>query len=92
MLVPVDANMFIPGRGEMSELMRKKNWSQTPLGPASQWPQSLITALGVALSSKFPMLLLCGPELICFYNDAFRPSLGEDGKHPSILGMPLEKG
>jgi PAS domain S-box-containing protein len=89
--VPVDANMFIPGSGEMSDLTRWKNWSETPLGPASQWPQSLVTALGVALSSKFPMLLLWGPELICFYNDAFKPSLGQDGKHPSILGLPLEK-
>ena len=25
--------------------------------------------------------------MICFYNDPYRPSLGQDGKHPSILGM-----
>jgi PAS domain S-box-containing protein len=89
--VPVDGNMYIPGSGEMSDLTREKNWSETPLGPADKWPQSLVTTLGVALNSKFPMLLLWGPELICFYNDAFRPSLGQDGKHPSILGMPAEK-
>jgi PAS domain S-box-containing protein len=37
------------------------------------------------------MFLFWGPELICFYNDAYRPSLGQDGKHPSILGMPGEQ-
>jgi PAS domain S-box-containing protein len=30
------------------------------------------------------MLLFWGDELICFYNDAFRPSLGVDGKHPAV--------
>jgi hypothetical protein len=37
------------------------------------------------------MFLWWGPELTCFYNDAYRPSLGINGKHPSILGMPAEK-
>lgn len=32
------------------------------------------------------MFLFWGPELICFYNDAYRPSLGKEGKHPEILG------
>jgi len=30
------------------------------------------------------MFLFWGPELTCFYNDAFRPSLGIEGKHPAI--------
>ena len=34
------------------------------------------------------MFLFWGPDLTCFYNDAYRPSLGEDGKHPYILGLP----
>ncbi len=33
------------------------------------------------------MFLLWGPQLICFYSDADRSSLGENGKHPDILGM-----
>ena len=36
------------------------------------------------------MFLFWGPELISFYNDAFRPSLGIDGKHPYILGKPAK--
>jgi hypothetical protein len=34
------------------------------------------------------MFLMWGTDLICFYNDAYRPNLGEQGKHPSILGTP----
>ena len=32
------------------------------------------------------MFLFWGPELICFYNDAYMPSFGH-GKHPSAMGM-----
>src|ERR1700744_1598003 len=79
---------FLSGNGEMSDLMLKKDWSKTPVGIIDQWPQSLRTTLSILLNSKFPMFLWWGPELICFYNDAYRPSLGENGKHPEILGMP----
>ncbi|GAB4014997.1 hypothetical protein GCM10028808_39100 [Spirosoma migulaei] len=67
----------------MGELTRTFDWAQTPLGTPDQWPTSLRTTLGIVLHSAFPMLLFWGPELICFYNDAFRPSLGIDGKHPA---------
>ncbi|AWK07455.1 PAS domain-containing sensor histidine kinase [Flavobacterium crocinum] len=73
----------------MGELTRAKDWSKTPIGPVEFWPQSLRTTLGILLNSKFPMFLFWGPDHICFYNDAYRPSLGNDGKHPAILG---EKG
>jgi len=81
---------FLRGGGEMGELIRAKDWSKTSLGDPVEWPQSLRTTLGILLNSKFPMFLWWGPELICLYNDAYRPSLGKDGKHPSILGMPAK--
>jgi PAS domain S-box-containing protein len=79
---------FITGGGEMGNLTRNFDWSQTPLGPPDTWPQSLRTSVNIVLSSSFPMLLWWGEELIQFYNDAFRPSLGTEGKHPSSLGQP----
>lgn len=79
---------FLSGGGEMGVLTRSKDWSLTPVGHPDTWPQSLRTTLGIILNSKFPMFLWWGEELICFYNDAYRPSLGNNGKHPSILGMP----
>lgn len=81
---------FIPN-SEMGNLIRAKDWSRTPLGPMNTWPQSLLTTLNIILHSKFPMFLWWGPELICFYNDAYRPSLGNEGKHPHILGMRAEE-
>lgn len=83
------SNDFMLKGGEMGALTRAKDWSKTAVGPVESWPQSLRTTLGILLNSKFPMFLFWGPEHICFYNDAYRPSLGNDGKHPFILG---EKG
>ena len=77
---------FLNGGGEMGKLTREKDWSKTSLGNADNWPQSLRTTLSIILNSKFPMFLFWGTDHICFYNDAYRPSLGNDGKHPAILG------
>ena len=71
----------------MGELIQKKDWRKTSLGSPETWSQSLRTTLSIMLNSKFPMFLFWGPELICFYNDAYRPSLGNVGKHPAILGI-----
>ncbi len=88
--MPVDISpkniSFLQGGGEMGELIRTKDWSKTSLKNPETWPQSLRTTLSIILNSKFPMFLFWGPDLICFYNDAYRPSLGIDGKHPAMLG------
>lgn len=77
---------FLKGKGEMIELIRNFNWSATSLGHPSSWPQSLITTLSNMLNSRFPMLLWWGPDLIQFYNDAYRPSLFGTDFHPHVLG------
>jgi PAS domain S-box-containing protein len=82
---------FLSGGGEMGKLIRAKDWSATSLGSFNNWPYSLRTVIGIILHSKFPMFLWWGTDLICFYNDAYRPSLGNDGKHPSILGMSAKE-
>ncbi|MES2546001.1 MAG: PAS domain S-box protein [Bacteroidota bacterium] len=78
---------FLEDGGEMGRLTREKDWSQTSIGAPEFWPQSLRTSLSIVLNSRFPMFLFWGKNQVCFYNDAYRPSLGIDGKHPSILGM-----
>lgn len=78
---------FLAGGGEMGQLTREYDWSATALGTPDQWPQSLKTTLGLLLHSAFPMFLWWGDDLLCFYNDAYRPSLGDEGKHPA-LGKP----
>lgn len=78
---------FLSKGGEMGALTRAKDWSKTAVGAVETWPQSLRTTLEILLNSKFPMFLFWGQEHICFYNDAYRPSLGNEGKHPDILGQ-----
>ncbi|SOD96973.1 PAS domain-containing sensor histidine kinase [Spirosoma fluviale] len=74
----------------MGELTRQFDWSTTTLGAPEQWPQSLRTTVSILLNSRFPMLLWWGKSLIQFYNDAYRPSLGNNGKHPGALGKAGE--
>jgi len=76
------------GDGEMATLCRRHDWASTPLGPVDEWPLSLKTIVRTILSSRHPMILWWGPELIQVYNDAYRPSLGAEGRHPSALGAP----
>ena len=78
---------FLEDGGEMGELMRNKDWSKTLIGLPETWPPALRTTMSIMLNSPFPMFLFWGKKLKCFYNDAYRPSLGINGKHPSILGM-----
>lgn len=75
---------FLAGGGEMGALIRATDWSRTPLGPVEAWPQSLRTAIGIMLSSRYAMFVWWGPELTNLYNDAYRPFLG--AKHPQSLG------
>lgn len=72
----------------MARLMREKDWSKTLVGPVSSWPLSLKLTVRMILNSKFGMFLWWGPELVQFYNDAYRPSFGSEGeKHPQALGQ-----
>ncbi|MGH8288047.1 MAG: ATP-binding protein [Steroidobacteraceae bacterium] len=80
---------FLTGGGEMSELMRRHDWSSTPLGSPSRWPQSLRTATSIMLCSRYPMFVWWGCDLINLYNDAYRPFLGT--KHPHSLGQPASR-
>ena len=76
----------LAGGGEMGALMRAYNWEVSALGPVSEWPQGLKTALGILLATGFSMYIAWGPEFLQFYNDAYRPILGAT-KHPKALGQ-----
>ncbi len=70
----------------MAQLTRAFDWSKTPVGPIEEWPDLLLTTVNTILSSRHPMFLWWGDELIQFYNDGYRPSIRED-KHPHALGQ-----
>jgi hypothetical protein len=76
---------ILAGGGEMGALMRTIDWSQTPLGAIDTWSPSLLTAVGICLASRFPMIIFWGHDLIEIYNDAARPIFGI--KHPQSLGQ-----
>src|SRR5450755_2348757 len=77
---------FLAGGGKMGALARAFDWSATPLGKPDGWPQSLRTAVRILLNTNHPMFIWWGPELIQFYNDAYRQTMGAE-RHPSALGQ-----
>ena len=79
------ADLFLSGPGEMATLTRALDWSATPVGPVETWSASLRATVSTLLASRHAMFLWWGPELIQFYNDGYRPSMGPD-RHPSALG------
>ncbi len=68
---------FLSGGGEMSERIRAFDWSKTPLGSLETWPQSLKTALKIALNSRYPIWMGWGRELVNLYNTPYIPVLGK---------------
>ena len=73
----------------MGELMRSHDWSSTPLGAVTNWPQALKTTVGIMLNSGHAMCLAWGPAMTLLYNDAYVPIL--QGRHRHALGRPLDQ-
>ena len=71
---------------ELGQLIREYDWSKTSLGPVETWPQSLRTCIRIMLTSRQPIWIGWGKELIKFYNDPYKAIVG--GKHPKALGLP----
>ena len=89
---PALANVsaFITSGGEMAALIGSRNWAETSLGPPETWQRSLQTALRILVTSRYARWLGWGPDLIFFYNDAYR-SMTLGAKHPWALGQPASK-
>lgn len=75
---------FLSGGGNLGQLIREFDWIATPLGAPHTWPQNLRTALRIMLTSRQPIWIGWGRELIYFYNDPYKSIIG--GKHPWALG------
>ncbi len=77
------------GGGEMGELMRSHDWSNTPLGPVENWSPTLRTLVSTILASRFPQCIFWGDDLILLYNDPIIVIFGAN--HPHALGQPLRE-
>jgi two-component sensor histidine kinase len=81
---------FLQGGGEMGALMRAHDWSASGLGAPEAWPAPLRAMVRLLLNTGHPMYIWWGPELLCFYNDAYRQSIGPE-MHPTSLGRPARE-
>jgi PAS domain S-box-containing protein len=77
---------FFGDGGEMGALMRAHDWGASPIGSPDGWSQSLRTTIRILLTTQHPMFIWWGPDLIQFYNDAYRQTMGPE-RHPSALGQ-----
>ncbi len=77
------------GDGHMAGLIRRHDWSATPLGPTDLWPADLRSIVQLLLGHQFPMMLLWGRDHIQIYNDDCRALMG--AKHEGALGRPARE-
>ena len=75
------------GDSEMARRIRALDWSATPLGPREHWPAPLRMTVNLVLSSKLPMLILWGQNLIALHNDASLEIFDQEQK--AVLGRPM---
>ena len=83
-LPPLLAAAFAAG-GEMGGRLRGFDWSATPLGSPDRWPAALCHAVSTMLSSRAQLVVFWGEDHLAFYNDAYRPTIGD--KHPAVIGQ-----
>ena len=74
----------------MGAIMRAHDWTATPLGRPESWPQSLRTTVRLALNTRHPVFIFWGPDLLCFYNDAYSRTIGPE-RHPRAVGRPARE-
>lgn len=78
---------WLKDSGALGQIIAHHDWSQTPLGPIGEWPQSLKTSVNLMLNSQHPMWIGWGPQGTFLYNEAYVQVLGY-AKHPWALGRP----
>ncbi len=83
-----DRSAFKAGGGAMGAKLRAFDWAATPLGAIDTWSPVMRSTVNTAMLSGFPVALFFGPDLICIYNDGYKPMLGEK---PEALGVPLSE-
>lgn len=73
--------------GKVVDEIRALDWTRTSLGAPQTWPAALRCQLVTMLACPVPMYLVWGPELVSFYNDAYRPILGY--RAATAMGTPF---
>ncbi|SDM69619.1 PAS domain S-box-containing protein [Methylobacterium phyllostachyos] len=84
-----DPFSFLPPGGATGAEIRARDWSDTSLGPPETWSPALRSTAALMLACPTAMFLAWGPDLLCFYNDAYRPFLGH--RLDTALGRPFRE-
>lgn len=74
---------------KIAKLIQETDWSLTPIGPMELWPNSLISAVNICLSTPQPVVIYFGNELIQIYNDGYIDLIGIN--HPNAFGKPCKE-
>ncbi|HEY8580991.1 MAG TPA: PAS domain S-box protein, partial [Beijerinckiaceae bacterium] len=75
--------------GDIGRLIHEHDWTRSPLGPPSAWPQSLRNVVALMICAKAQIVLFWGPDYVALYNDAYAPTIGD--KHPAAFGRPARE-
>lgn len=73
----------------VADLLNMVDWASSPLGPKSEWPASLQSAVNIMLPSQAQIVLFWGSEFVALYNDLYAPTIGY--KHPHAFGRPARE-
>jgi PAS domain S-box-containing protein len=72
--------------GPAAARIREIDWRGSSIGDIDTWSESLKAVLATLSHSSQPMLLMLGPDLLQFYNDAYIDL--ENSRHPEQMGQP----
>ncbi len=70
-------------------MIEEGRWDHSILGPPSEWPACLKSAVDLMLPSHAQIVMFWGEQYVALYNDAYAPSIGL--RHPQALGRPAEE-
>lgn len=88
--VPALEPDWLAGGGQLGQLIREHDWSQSGLGPIETWPQSMKTSVNLILNARHPMWVGWGRGAAFLYNDPYVQVLSLS-KHPWALGKPTKE-
>src|SRR4051812_22086380 len=75
--------------GELSRLIRERDWSGSALGARETWPRSLHNYLSMILELPTAAIIFWGPDQIQLYNDGYAVIMGP--RHPRYLAAPYRE-
>ena len=88
--LPSSSFPFLAQGGDVADIIARRDWSATPIGPIATWSSTLTTTLALILRAPLPIVTLWGDEGVMLYNDAYSVFAG--GRHPELLGSNVREG